>query len=234
MLKRLVRDAQAAGPDESAIEGEGGFSASIERSAVGPGRLVRVFRDGAEVYRTFSLQAGEARPPFYPDDVPYVSAGSCILTWAAGSGLSVVWMLPPSDAWTASLERGLGVLEDDDAFPQEVLDDFRRRLESASEADGLRIAADLRARLPRSLLDRLDETLGGLFAPAASPDGHAVVEEVIAFHEARGWRRSSGPDDAADPRRTVLHRKDRTREIRDASMAGLVTLALSEPRPGHA
>lgn len=234
MLKRLVREAQAAGPDASAIEGEGGFSASIERSTVGPGRLVRISRDGVEVYRTFSLQAGEARPPFYPDDVPYVASGSCILTWAAASGLSVVWMLPPSEAWTASLERGLGVLEDDDAFPQDVLDDFHRRLEGASEADGLRIAADLRARLPRQLLDRLDEALGGLFTPAASPDGQAAVSEVIAFHEARGWRRASGPDDAADPRCTVLRRDDRTREIRDASMAGLVTLALSEPPPDRA
>ena len=70
------------------------YHASLEPSGEGGARKISVSRDGVEVCWTFSLEANETRPRFYPEGVPFLGDLPAILMWTGESGLAVIWMVP--------------------------------------------------------------------------------------------------------------------------------------------
>ncbi len=89
--ERLIFEARDVAADVEILEGIRGHSATLERSKSGPARMIRVWHEGAVVSWTFSLEPGEARPQFYPQDVPLISDMHCEMAWDDENGLVVKW-----------------------------------------------------------------------------------------------------------------------------------------------
>lgn len=224
---RLMKEALRAEAGVVMLEGEGGLTASIEASDLGPSRMVRVHRDGSDVCWTFSLQADEQQPSFYPPDLPFVSGVPCSATWRAESGISAMWMLPPSPEWRSVLRSRMHSLEGLD-LPDEVRV-FAERLKAESKAGRIALMRELRDALPASFLERAREAFGDLFEQGLPDEASTLMSVVVSFHEERGWKASSEPGDSTSARRWTLQKEGRReRHLLAMSAAGIASVALSE------
>jgi hypothetical protein len=205
--ERLLFEAREAAEDVERLDGIRGHTVTLERSAHGPARIVRVWHDGAVVSWSFSLEPGEARPAFYPNDVPQISDAHCEMTWDNESGLVVKWR--------------------EQLDPQRQAQ-FRQNLKSFSE----RVEAmNAKMMTPDSDLTREQRTeaLMAMASPGLEDDVASRIGDIIAFHEAAGWSLESrpGPGPVVKAR---LKRGDTERSM-VATTVGAAVIVLAEEGP---
>lgn len=222
---RLLLEAQELPWSARELVGSDGHAASLEPGAQGRTRMIRVTQRGIEVCWTFSLNAGEAPPGFYPDDVPFLGDLDVRLMWDRDSGLFVKWTLPDNDERILRLRERLVAL-DPTTLPREV----------TALAEGLRAAPPEERR---KLLAELDLAEGSplrawikrVFDEPVSHLPEAIdasVQEILNFHEREGWFVVDRGAGAGPSRRVEMHRRGALRQLHAASLLGLTMIDLLE------
>jgi hypothetical protein len=206
--ERLLFEAREAAEDVESLEGIRGHTATLERSAHGPARIVRVSHDDAVVSWSFSLEPGEARPDFYPADVPLIPDMRCEMTWDDESGLVVRWreQLDPQQQ----------------AKFRENFESFRDRVEEMT-GKPLEPGAGVRP-------EQAKEALASMAFPGLGEVVASRVSEIVAFHEAAGWSLVSGP--SSGPVVKARLKQAETERSVIASSFGASVIVLGEDGPG--
>lgn len=206
--ERLVAEAKGAAEHLERIEGIRGHSATLERSEHGPSRIVRVWHNGTVVTWSFSLEPGEARPGFYPPDLPFWPDMHCEVTWDDESGLVVQWREPVDPQRQARF--------------RENLESFKNRVQELTGeplASGSQVTPAQRR-----------EALGVLAGKGQEESLEPRVSEIVACHEAAGWSLASGP--SSGPMVRVTLRRGATERSVLASSFGVTMIVLGEEGPG--
>jgi hypothetical protein len=223
--QRLLLEASDLPRGISELPGRIGHSATLEPSAHGGARIIHVSRDGVEVCWAFSLEAGEARPQFYPADIPFVGELSAVLVWDVDTGLHVKWMVPGYMKRIRELRDRVGDL-DEAAIPKEVTV-MAERMKEASPAERKERFAELNVEEGSPVLawakDVFGESAQGL--PEEATRG---VEEIITFHEDAGWEVAEG-ESGSNHRHVEMKKGSAIRRLAAISIMGLTTIALSQP-----
>lgn len=206
--ERLLFEAREAAEGVESLEGIRGHTATLERSAHGPARIVRILHDGAVVSWSFSLEPGEARPGFYPEGVPLFPDTRCELTWDCESGLVVKWQGQLDPSHQAEFRENLA------SFSERVGQMKSRGKEAAAGLTPDQIKGVLRSMAPPGLEEAVALRVG----------------EIIAFHEGAGWGLESGPGPGPIVK-VSLKRGDTERSV-VATTVGTTLIVLSEQVPG--
>ena len=147
--------------------------------------MVRIERDGEAVCWTFSLEAGESPPDFYPATVPCIADLRCDVRWDVESGLSVSWKVSPDEDTRAVLKDRASQM-DPSAFSQEAKDlaeDFR----TMSGEERIARMGELRDAMPQAVMDQAADLVGDLLGGPLPSDASAAVSAIVDYHEERGW-----------------------------------------------
>ena len=224
-LKDLLLRATQASPDVSRLEGKDGLAASIEHSALGPARLIRVDRSGIERWRNILVQPGEPRPDFYPTDIPFTARAFCSATWSVDFGLAILWSLPVEQLDIPSREELAALAAPGDS---DAADDFVRRFLTAGKEDKLRMAQEVSGLLGEPFMRRIEEAFGTVSQEELPPEAQALTAEVITYHVQSGWEVSPDPDHQGPGHGWTLTLNERRRELSARSMLGMSTLTLAE------
>jgi len=224
--ERLLFEAKDLARDVLTLDGIRGHSARLEPSPHGPARLIRVFHDGTEVCWTFEMEAGEARPPFYPDDVPLLDRLSASVTWDEEEGLQVRWMMPSNRERIAEIMTRLAGVDLTDA--PRGLGELAQELPTKTKEERAELWRDFEQRQGGPLRNWTRKMLGDVASRRLPEEVTAAVEDVVAFHEGAGWvvvdrGATEGPS------RTVLMRHGSTERVLQAiSVVGITMIALSD------
>lgn len=224
---RLLLEAQELPWSARELVGSDGHTASLEPAHQGRTRMIRVTQRGVEVCWTFSVDAGEAPPGFYPDDVPFLGELDVHFTWDRDSGLFVKWTLPDNDERIRRLRERLVAL-DPTSLPREVTA-LAEGLRAAPPEERKKLLAelDLAEGSPlRAWIQRVfDEPVAHL------PEGiDASVQEILTFHEREGWFVVDRRPGAGPSRRVEMHRGGVLRQLHAASLLGITMIDLLERR----
>ena len=226
--ERLFFEAKDLPRDVLELPGIRGHRAVLEPSAEGPARMIHVFDGDVEVGWMLVLEAGEARPPFYPPDVPYVATLSAALSWDDEVGLHVRWTPPANKARIAEMVQG--VKEAGLAQAPKGLTELAKRLREAPAGD--------RRRVLESLEDDTEPVAAWaktVFGDPASgahlpDDASAALDQIRSFHEENGWEVLDPGSGEGPSRRVRLGRGAEVRELYAVSVVGITMVGLSEVR----
>jgi hypothetical protein len=225
-VKDLLREATRAAPGTVVLEGRSGLVAELQESVNGPARLIRILEGDREVFWTFQLHPGEARPQFYPEDLPFL-AGHLIFAASWGeSGLSASWANMPG----ADLEK----------FNAEV----RPMVEKLAELPGVSQVAELLKKpgkgraaeileqvqtlIPSSFLDTYSEAARRHFGSEVPPELLTRVDEISAFHEAAGWSQIDGEEPKWPSFTRRFQKGEKQRELSIQSFLWMSSIMLKE------
>lgn len=224
-LKNLLLRATQASSGVSRLEGDGGLSASIEHSSLGPARLIRVNRSGIERFRNILVQPGEPRPHFYPADIPFTARAYCNATWSADFGLAVFWSLPVERLDIPGKEELAALQQPRDSH---AVEEFVRRFLAASKEDKLQMVQELSGLVGESFMRRIEETFGNISQEELPAEAQALSADLITFHLQAGWDVSPDPDHGGPGHGWILMLDERRRQLSARSMLGMSTVALAE------
>ncbi|MFG1691435.1 hypothetical protein ACGF5M_04705 [Gemmatimonadota bacterium] len=226
MIRRTAREhllfeALRAGPEVTTLDGIRGHTASIEPSQAGPARIIRVLHGETEVCWAFSLEAGEARPEFYPQELPYIVTLPCTLLWDDENGYHVSWMVPQSPDFQTELEKRLKSLEGMEL--PEGMAALAADLPGKSKDEKIAMMRELRESIPQATLEQGREVLGDL------PDTvHDLISEVLHFHESRGWTVSPEKVGPGASQRFSIRSEGRERHFYAMAAMGITVVQLFE------
>lgn len=206
--ERLLAEAREAPEHLERMEGIRGHSATLKCSDNGLARIVRVWHNGAVVTWSFSLEPGEARPDFYPPDLPFWPDMHCEVTWDDELGLVVKWREHVDPQRQAEFH--------------ENLESFKKRVAGLTgEPPGSRTRVTPAQRR---------EALGVLAGPGHEGSLALRINEIVALHETAGWKLASDPS-SGPMARVTLKRGDIERSVL-ASSFGAAMIVLGEEGPG--
>ena len=147
------------------------------------------------------MEAQEARPQFYPGDLPLLPSMDCTVTWDDETGLLVKWSECLTEGGKARFKERV------EAFTRKAhADADEASAEARKEALGLLMSQDLE--------DEVDPT----------------IEEVLAFHESAGWTLLPEAAKGGPVRRVTLQLGTKRRTL-NAIAAGVSIIVLGESSP---
>jgi hypothetical protein len=222
---RLLLEAQELPWSARELVGSNGHAASLEPAPQGQSRMIRVTQRGVEVCWTFSLDAGQAPPGFYPDDVPFLGDLDVRFMWDRDSGLLVMWSVPDDDEPIRRLRERLVAL-DPTKLPREVTG-LAEGLRAAPPEERKKLLAELDlaegSPLRTWIQSVFDEPLG--YMPESTD---ASVQEILTFHEREGWFVVDQGPGVGPSRRVEMHRSGVLRQLHAASFLGITMINLVE------
>ena len=224
--ERLLFEALKAGPEVSTLDGIRGHRASIQASEAGPARIIRIFHGETEVCWAFSLEAGETRPEFYPQELPFIATLPCVLLWDDGIGYTVNWTVPQSPEWQADLKERLKSLEGM-GLP-EGMAALAADLSGKPKDEKVAMMRELLESTPQATIDHAKAVFGDLFSSDLPDTVHDLISEVLRFHESRGWIVSPEKGGPGASRRFSIRREGSERQFVAMAVMGMTTVHLSE------
>lgn len=227
-LGRLVREANKSPRGTKVLEGEEGLSATLEESEVGQARIVRVLKEGEEIHWSFVVQKDEARPHFFPDEVPHVPSASCMLSWHRNTGVSAIWTMGHGDQGESLLAEFAAKLQAIE-MPEGV-DELVENVKTFGKQGAASLKEGLEAVLPKPFLGRLVEAAEGIF-PRDLPEAvMEIANTVSGFLEDRGWTPTAEPESSRISWSRAFEREGSGRELKVFSTALASTVGLWERR----
>jgi len=189
--------------------------------------LIRVHREGVELYRNILIQPGEPRPEFYPSDIPFAPRAFCNATWSTDFGFAVLWSLPVETLNLPNKEQvaALGQFQDADAA-----EEFVRRFLAAAKEDKLRMVQELSQLSGESFMRRIDETFGDSSEDELPADAQTLTADLITFHLRAGWEVAQDSDQRAPGHSWTLTRGERRRQLSAYALFGMSTATLAEKK----
>lgn len=184
----LLKRAMSARTTTTLEDVENGLRAEVEVSADSLARAIHIFEGDARLSSTVVHQPGATEPSFHPADVPFISGASGTI-----SGDVATWSFPSDGAPAAieSFRRGARELLDRQPELGEKSEELASAVKGARGADAVHA-------LLASFLGDLDEEVGETIrrlgrelaaaGEEAGPRIDSVVDEILAFYQARGWR----------------------------------------------
>lgn len=231
----LLKRAMSA-PETTTLEDAArGLRAEVEVSGDGGSRAVQILEGDAVIWSSVAYRPGVPKPDFYPADVPFLPAVSGTVSGDFA-------------AWTFESEGAFAGIE---AIRRSARDLVDRRPELAGKVEELASAArsargtGAARELFQSFLNDLGEDLGAAIhglgrelaaaAEDAGPGIESVVEEILAFYRARGWRIAEAETGGAT-RRHLIEKDERSLTLTAMAGPGVPTVTLMgrrSPRSPH-
>lgn len=227
-LGRLVREANKSPRGTRVLEGEEGLSATLDESEVGQARMVRVLREGEEVYWSFVVQKDEPRPHFFPDEVPHVPSASCMLSWHRNTGINAIWTLGHGDHGESLLAEFAAKLQAIEM--PEGMDELVENVKSFGKQGAASLKEGLEAVLPQPFLGKLVDAAEGMFPKELHESAMEIANTVSGFLEGRGWTPTAEPECSRVSWSRTFEREGSGRELKVFSMALASTVGLWERR----
>jgi hypothetical protein len=224
--ERLLFDALKAGPEVTTLAGIRGHTAVIEPSQAGPARIIRVLDGETEVCWAFSLEAGEARPEFYPQELPFIVTLPCTLLWDNENGHHVSWMVPQLPDFQAELGKRLKILEGMEV-PEEMVA-LSTEFPGKSKDEKIAMMRELRESIPQATSDQMKEAFGDFFTSDLPDTVHHVISEILHFHESRGWTVSPEKCGPGASQRFSIQREGGERHFYAMAAMGITVVQLYE------
>lgn len=226
-LRRLIAAAQVADPSVGRLEGRDGLVATIETSDTGAARMVRVHRNGAPIHWGFSIRPGEAKPPFYPGDLPWLPTNFCNVWWSPESGTGVMWVGEDADSPQSPGDDAMHALGGMVSAPE--MQAFVARLqEMIGEGKKSEAARHIAEMLPAGVRDRAKRLWEEYLAPKMTDAAAAIVDEVTRYHQANGWEVVPAEAEFPAARRWHLRQDGRERELTASGVMGASMVTLGE------
>lgn len=190
--------------------------------------MIRVFDGDVEVCWKLELEADEARPPFYPKDVPYLPTLSAALSWDDEVGLEVRWTLPATKARIGEMVQGLKKLGLESA-PRELME-MAKRLMAAPSSERKKVFESLEDDRVNPVAAWAKAAFGDVRSAGLPDDAAAAVDRIRSFLEESGWE-VLDPGPSEGPSRRVRMGKDsEVRDVYALSLTGITMVGLSEVR----
>jgi hypothetical protein len=225
-LKKLLAEVREAPPGTTSLEGEEGLSATLEGSTVGEARMVRVSHGFQEIYWNFILQAGENKPHFFPEDLPFIPDVLCAVTWTEKGGLVAFWN-PPSSPDTTALMTEFSSRIEGLEVPSEM-EEFLSKAKKAGKETAKGLGDLFKDVVPPSFMERAKEAAKGLFGEGLSEDASAIAETVSTFLGEGGWVGEELEGDPGHFFSRAFKKGEAERALRAVSMFGISTVLLTE------
>ena len=230
--RELVLDeARSAAPDVTELSGIRGHRAIFEPSSSGPSRMVRIMHGDALVCWTFALEAGELRPQFHPDDVPYLPYMPCEVKWDDELGLEAEWRVPAAPDKAESIHKAVSSL--DLTSVNERLQALNTELDGKSPEERREHLRELRERDP-SALGWAEEVTSALKGSGPSDDAVALFEDLVSLHQQAGWTALPESPGFELIRKIRMQKGQERRRITLMTAFGASKVGLSQAGPGTA
>lgn len=179
-LHTLIDRARRSGPSTRSLEGDAGWVAEIEPSPDGRARRIVARRPGSPAETQVVVEAGAARPPFYPDGVPFLPEVAAVAT-----GEMISWTVQHTPDVAEALRDAVAGVEDWD-----LPDDLRSvaGIDRHASAEDRRAAVETarRAEVPDSM-HQLMGVMRGMIARRSDEPDDPRWHDVVAYHTSAGW-----------------------------------------------
>ena len=224
-VRRLLLAAESLSRDVRELPGKLGHRAVLEPSEHGSARKIHISRDGVELYWTFSLEAGEPRPDFYPSNIPFLDNLPAVVTWSSEAGLMAKWMVPGFEERIRALAHR--VTEGAMATAPREITEMAERMSDRTPEEGKELLQGLRFEKGSPAAEWVRGVFGEPASTGLPEEAEGGLKDILRFHEEAGWAVADGESGPAQ-KRFELRKGTATRQLHAISIMGITIIDLSE------
>jgi len=225
-VKNLLRAAAEAPAGSESLDGDQGMIALLEESAHGPARFIRIVEGEKTVRWSFHLLPGEAKPQFYPPDLPFLAGNLTVHAWGDESGLGAFWTSVPGESLSDFHSEIRPMFDELESTPG--IAEVAKLLERTGKKRPPEVWEEAVSLIPPSFLEAYSAAAQRHFGSGVPAELVALADEISDFHDSAGWASGAGKEPSGPSFMRAFRKGTRERTLTTRSFLGVSSITLKE------